>query len=56
MGSGCSIQNEKILIANWGVANFSEHFTKALTSKTLSNFNIHPHTKKHTAGTPREPK
>lgn len=56
-GGGFLYKTKKILIANWSVTNFSEQFVKALTSKkTLSNFNIHAHTKKHTAGTPREPK
>lgn len=39
---------------NWGLTNFSDHFTKALTSKkTLSNFNTHARTKKHSRHSPR---
>lgn len=45
---------QKILMASWGSTNFSDHFTKALTSKkTLSKANIHAHTKKHSRRSPR---
>lgn len=41
-------------MASWHLTNFSDYFIKALTSKrTLSNFNIHAHTKKPSRHSPR---